>query len=65
MHFKRGPDRRRYNKPTHDEVAAVFVGQDGAPPAYRDIVVYLRDRPPQRISYMTYHIDPMHVLSKR
>ena len=59
MHFKSGNDRRWYNKPTHDEVAAVFVGQDGAPPAYRDIVVYPRDRPPQRISYMSCHIDPM------
>ena len=39
MQFKRGPDRRRYNQPTHDEVAAVFVGEDGTPSAYRDIVV--------------------------
>lgn len=58
MQFKRGPDRRQYNQLTHDEVAAVFVGEDGAPPAYRDIIVYPRNRPPQRISYMSCHIDP-------
>ena len=59
LHFKRGPDRRRYNEPTHDEVAAVFVGEDGAPPVERDIIVYPRDRPPQHISYMSCNLDPM------
>ena len=59
LFFKPGPDCRRYNEPTHDEVAAVFVGEDGTPPANRDIVVYPRDRPPERISYMLCHIDPM------
>lgn len=59
LHFKRGPDRRRYNEPSHDEVAAVFVGEDGAPPAERDIIVYPRDLPPRRISYMSCNIDPM------
>ena len=59
LFFKRGPDCRRYNEPTHDEVAAVFVGEDGAPPVNRDIVIYPRDRLPQRISYMSCHLDPM------
>ena len=59
LFFKRGPDCRRYNEPTHNEVAAVFLGEDGAPPAERDIVVYPRDRPPERISYMSCHVDPM------
>ncbi|KAF2363180.1 hypothetical protein FHG87_006062 [Trinorchestia longiramus] len=40
MQFISGPDRRRYNNPTGNEVAAVFVGDDGAPSMYRDIVVY-------------------------
>ena len=44
---------------TNDEVAVVFVGEDGAPPVNRDIVVYPRDRLPQRISYMSCHLDPM------
>ena len=51
--------QRRYNEPTHDEVAAVFIGEDGAPPVNRDIVIYPRDRPPQRISYMSCNLDPM------
>jgi len=38
--FKRGSDCRRYNEPTHHEVAAVFLGEEGASPASRDIVVY-------------------------
>ena len=57
--FKRGPDCRRYNEPTHNEIAAVFVGEDGAPPANRDIVVYPRDRVPQRMPYISSHVDPM------
>ena len=46
LYFKRGPDQRRYNEPTHDEVAAVFIGEDGAPPANRDVVIYLKNTPP-------------------
>ena len=33
---------RRYNRPTVEEVAAIFVGSDGAPPSHKDIVVYPR-----------------------
>ena len=33
LYFKWGPDQRRYNEPTQDEIAAVFIGEDGAPPA--------------------------------
>ena len=42
MHMHTGADRRRYNLPNHEEVAAVFVGQDGAPPAPKDVVIYPR-----------------------
>lgn len=59
MHFKEGTDVRRYNEPRHDEVAAIFVSNDGAPPKDRDIVVYPRDEPPRNISYMSSHSDPM------
>ena len=31
MRFSAGPDRRRYNAPTHNDVAAVFVGEDDIP----------------------------------
>ena len=59
MIFKRGNDQRRYNKPHHDEVAAVFVGDEGAPPCQRDITVYPKDTPCQIISYMSANCDPM------
>lgn len=49
LHFQHGPDRRRYNEPTHNEVAAVFISENGSPPSERDIVVYPRDQPSQRI----------------
>jgi hypothetical protein len=59
MVIKRGTDKRRYNEPVHDEVAAVFVGPDGAPPEEQDIVVYPRNKPPQTISHMSSNTDPM------
>ena len=34
-------DMRRYNHPTKEEVAAVFAAEDGAPPGYRDMVLYV------------------------
>lgn len=59
MYFKRGPDQRRYNEPSHDEVAVIFTSNDGAPPMERDIVVYPVNQPPRNISYMSANIDPM------
>jgi len=59
MVIKRGHDQRRYNEPRHDEVAAVFVGDDGAPPVLNDIVIYPRDRPLSNLSYMSANCDPM------
>ena len=44
-HMRVGGDRRRYNIPTFDEVAAVFVRNDGVPPVARYIVIYPRNRP--------------------
>ena len=45
MVIKRGDDQRRYNDLHLDEVAAVFVGPDGAPPVQKDIIVYPKDMP--------------------
>ncbi len=59
MVIKRGKDRRRYNEPTHDEVAAVFVGHDGAPPANRDFIVYPRNKPCTHIKDISSNCDPM------
>ena len=45
MIFRAGPDRRRYNAPTTDEVAAVFVGEDGAGvPGKQDFCIYPKAR---------------------
>ncbi|XP_057305466.1 uncharacterized protein LOC130642397 [Hydractinia symbiolongicarpus] len=59
MMMKAGPDRRRYNTPSHEEVAAIFIGEDGAPPAQRDIVIYPRDHALVNISTMSANLDPM------
>ena len=59
MVIKKGHDQRRYNDPSRDEVAAIFVSEDGSPPGERDIVVYPRDQPPSKISYLSANIDPM------
>ena len=59
MIVRAGVDRRRCNAPLHKEVGGVFTGEDGAPPAARDIVIYPRDQPLQRISCTSPHIDPM------
>ena len=42
MSLLEGQDRRRYILPSHNEVAVVFVGEDGAPPAYWEVVIYPR-----------------------
>ena len=52
-------DQRRYNRPTVDEVAMIFVGNDGAPPTNRDIVVYPRAAEKTRISDLHDCVDPM------
>ena len=59
MVMRRGPDQRRFNEASHDEVAAIFVGSDGAPPIDRDITVYPRDHPMQKLSFMSSNCDPM------
>ena len=48
MIMREGPDRRRYNAPLHEEVAAIFTGNDGAPPTPRDIVCLLYTSPSPR-----------------
>ena len=59
MVFKTALDERRYNEPVHDEVAAVFVGQEGAPPSNHDVVVYPRGEPLHRISFLNPNLDPL------
>ncbi|GBN68026.1 hypothetical protein AVEN_217851-1 [Araneus ventricosus] len=53
-------DMRRYNAPTLcTEVAAIFVGDNGEPPANRDICVYPVGDTCQRISPLNQCCDPM------
>ena len=59
MSLLEGQDRRRYSLPSHNEVAVVFVGEDGAPPASREVVVYPRGHPLKTISIMSANLDPM------
>ena len=59
LSFRRGSDMRRHNLPTSNEIAVVFLGEDGAPPVHRDITIYPRDHPPERIPYTSCHLDPM------
>ncbi|XP_065678442.1 uncharacterized protein LOC136093385 [Hydra vulgaris] len=59
MSLLEGHDRRRYNLPSHEEVAFVFVGDDGAPPASREIVIYPRGQPLRTISSMSANLDPL------
>ena len=42
-----------------EEVAAIFVGTDGAPPSNKDIVVYPRAEEPHRVSELSQYVDPM------
>ncbi|CAK0895135.1 unnamed protein product [Prorocentrum cordatum] len=53
-------DVRRYNHPTKEEVAAVFVAEDGAPPGGRDLVLWPRDAaaPVHRVNDSNEHVDP-------
>jgi hypothetical protein len=59
MYMKRGHDQRRYNEPRHNEVAAIFVSNDGAPPPERDVIVHPKDAPLANISHLSANIDPM------
>ncbi|GBN42297.1 hypothetical protein AVEN_4804-1 [Araneus ventricosus] len=60
----RHSDQRRYNAPTANEIAMVFVNSDGEPPFERDIRVYpLNPEIPQQpfinINILGPNLDPM------
>ena len=59
MSLLEGQDRRRYNLLSRNEVAVVFVGEDGAPPVSREVVIYQRGHPPKTISSMSANLDPL------
>ena len=47
--------------PLQDDIAAVFVGEDGAPPGFgdRDIIVHPHSWPCEQISILSANCDPM------
>lgn len=59
----RQSDNRRYNDPTANEIAMVFVNEDGEPPYDRDIRIYPRSPSTQekyvQINILSAHLDPM------
>jgi hypothetical protein len=59
----REQDQRRYNLPTHNEVAMVFVDQDGEPPFKRDIRIYPRTPTAEsqfvQLNILNPNLDPM------
>ncbi len=53
-------DLRRYNLPVANEVAAVFVSEDGEPPFDRDIAIHQKsDSVTQHLSIISPNCDPM------
>ena len=56
--FNEGVNPRRENRPQLHEIAAVFVGDDGAPPR-RQTVIYSRDDHLTQLSTLSPHLDPM------
>ncbi len=60
MYLVRTADVRRYEDPVAtDEMAIVFTGADGAPPAQQYIRVYKRNGRLQEISNMSSYRDPL------
>ena len=58
MVLLQGVNQRRYKKPSHDEVA-IFLGDNGVPPATRESVIYPRDYPLRTITSMSANLDLM------
>jgi hypothetical protein len=52
-------DPRRYNLPNCNEIAVVFVGENGEPPIDRDFIVYPRSSNRTTINYLSPNCDPM------
>ena len=52
-------DHRRYNEPAGDGVAAIFVGEEGAPPTTLDFAVHPESGQSTTTSNLSPHMDPM------
>ena len=58
MHMRSGPDRRRYNLPTTNEVAPIYVGDDESSPLH-DFSFFSNDGKVRAISITSPHCGPM------
>lgn len=52
-------DQRRYNAPTTNEVAMVFVNEDGEPPFARDIWIYQKNPEDPNQQFINLNMNPM------
>jgi hypothetical protein len=61
MIIKRNEERKdhRYNISKSNEVAVVFVGEDGEPPIERDFCIFSKAEGPIKIPIISKHLDPM------
>ena len=61
MHIITDPltDRRRYNLPITNDVAAIFCSADGVPPANQDLIVYPKNDLLHHVSIYHSCLDPM------
>lgn len=64
MRRDRQSDQRRYNMPTSNEIAMVFVNDDGEPPFERDIRIYPKNPINEaqqfvNINILSPNLDPM------
>ncbi|XP_065671426.1 uncharacterized protein LOC136089381 [Hydra vulgaris] len=59
MFLLEGIIRSCYNLHSHNEVAVVFVGEDGVPLASREFLIYPRGHPLKTTSSMSANLDPM------
>ena len=50
-------EKNRYNNATCNEVAVIFVGNNGKPPIERDICIYSKYEGPIKIPTITKHVD--------
>ena len=60
MYFhEQNPFDRRLNKPLHEEVAAIFTGENGVPPEREYVAISSRDNSLQFLKDYSEMVDPM------
>ena len=57
--IRNSKDKHRYNQATCNEVAVVFVGEDGEPSIERDICIHSKSDGPINLPCIRKQVDPM------